>query len=151
MLCKKVKTRSKEPPKWVHIPLNYIFICFKNQKGSIIVWIIIKVFGIFSINCKVYMFKAWHKSKMFLHVQSIQTFKINSLFFLPNVHHSFWKLERILTLKRRAKGLELMKFFFITNFSTFGSNVLLTLKIMDFENVTLTKVLHIYLIEGMNA
>jgi hypothetical protein len=40
---------------------------------------------------------------------------------------------------RRAKGLELMKFFFITNFSTFGSNMLLTLKIMDFENVALNK------------
>jgi len=26
-----------------------------------------------------------------------------------------------------------------------------TLKIMDFENVPLTKVVHIYVIEGMNA
>jgi hypothetical protein len=33
----------------------------------------------------------------------------------------------------------LMKLFFITNLSTFGSNVLLTLQIMDLENVTLTK------------
>jgi hypothetical protein len=51
---------------------------------------------------------------------------------------------------RRAKRLELM-IFFITNFSTFGSNMFLTLKNMDFENVTLTKVVHIYVIEGMNA
>jgi hypothetical protein len=29
--------------------------------------------------------------------------------------------------------------------------VVLTLKIMDFENVTLTKVIHIYLIEDMNV
>jgi hypothetical protein len=97
------------------------------------------------------MFKAWHKSKMFLHVQSIQTLKINSLFFLPNVHYSFWKLERILTLKKKGKRIWINEIFFITDFSTFGSNVLLTLKIMDFENVTLTKVLHIYLIKGMNA
>ncbi len=36
---------------------------------------------------------------------------------------------------RRGKGLELMKFFFITNLRTFGSKAFLTLKIMDFENV----------------
>ncbi len=52
---------------------------------------------------------------------------------------------------RREKGLELMKTMFITHLSTFGSKVLLTLKIMDFENVALTKVVHIYVIEGMNA
>jgi hypothetical protein len=34
------------------------------------------------------------------------------IFFLPNMHHSFWKLKRNLTLMiRRAKGLELMNFF----------------------------------------
>jgi hypothetical protein len=27
----------------------------------------------------------------------------------------------------------------------------LTLKIMDFENVSLTKIVHIYVIKGMNA
>jgi hypothetical protein len=51
----------------------------------------------------------------------------------------------------RAKGLELMKIVYITNLSTFGSNMFLSLKIMDFENVALTKVIHIYVIEGMNA
>jgi hypothetical protein len=35
--------------------------------------------------------------------------------------------------------------------STFGPKVLLPLKIMDFENVALTKVVHIYVIEGMNT
>jgi len=29
--------------------------------------------------------------------------------------------------------------------------MLLTLKVMDFQNVALTKVAHIYMIEGMNA
>jgi hypothetical protein len=52
---------------------------------------------------------------------------------------------------KRAKRLELINFIFITDLSTFGSNMLLTLKIMDFENVALTKVIHIYVIEGMNA
>jgi hypothetical protein len=56
------------------------------------------------------------------------------------VHYSFSKLERILTLMiRRAKGLEFMNYFFMTLLSTFGSKMFLTLKIMDFENVFLTK------------
>jgi hypothetical protein len=40
---------------------------------------------------------------------------------------------------KKAQGLELMKIICITNLITFGSKVLLTLKIMDFENVPLTK------------
>jgi hypothetical protein len=52
---------------------------------------------------------------------------------------------------RKAKGLELMQIVFVTNLNTFGSNVLLTLKIMDFGNMALTKVVHIYVIDGMNA
>jgi hypothetical protein len=52
---------------------------------------------------------------------------------------------------KRAKGLELMKIIFITHLNTFGSKVLSTLKIMAFENVALSKVVHIFVIEGMNA
>jgi hypothetical protein len=52
---------------------------------------------------------------------------------------------------RRAKGLELLKIIFITHLHTFSSKMFLTLKIMDFGNVFLTKVVHIYLIEVMNA
>jgi hypothetical protein len=52
---------------------------------------------------------------------------------------------------QKAKGPELMKIVFITHLNTFGSKVFLTLKIMDFENVALTKVVHIYVIESMNA
>jgi hypothetical protein len=67
------------------------------------------------------------------------------------VHHSFLELKRILTLMiRKAKGLELI-LFFITNLSTFGSKILLTLKIMDFENVPLTEVVHFYVIKEVNA
>ncbi len=87
---------------------------------------------------------------MFLHVQSTQTSRVDNFYFfkrsflLPNVHHSFWKLKMILTLMiRRAKELELMKIVFITYFSTFGSKMFLTLKIMDFENVALTKSIYV--------
>jgi len=52
---------------------------------------------------------------------------------------------------RKAKGLELMSFFYITHLSTFGSKVFLTLKIMDFKSVVLIKVIHIYVIKGMNV
>ncbi len=52
---------------------------------------------------------------------------------------------------RKEKIFELMKIVFITHLNTFGSKVFLTLKIMDFENVVLTKVIHIYVMEGMNA
>jgi hypothetical protein len=44
-----------------------------------------------------------------------------------------------------------MKIVFITHLNTFGSKVFLTLKIMDFENVAWTKVVHIYVIKGMNV
>jgi hypothetical protein len=58
----------------------------------------------------------------------------------------------ILTLMiRRAKTLELMKIVFITHLNTFDSKMFLTLKIMDSENVVLTKVVHIYVIEDMNS
>jgi hypothetical protein len=50
---------------------------------------------------------------------------------------------------RKAKGFELIKKKFITYFNTFGSKMFLTLKIMDFENVT--KIVHVYVIEIMNA
>ncbi len=52
---------------------------------------------------------------------------------------------------RKVKGLELMKIVFITHLNTFCLKKLLTLEIMDFENVSLTKVVHVYVIEGMNA
>jgi hypothetical protein len=54
----------------------------------------------------------------------------------------------ILTLMiRRAKGIELMKIVFITNLSTFGLEMFLTLKIMDFENVFLTRMHNIHYIK----
>jgi len=52
---------------------------------------------------------------------------------------------------QRAKGFKLMKIVFVINLNIFDSKVFLTLKIMDFENVFLTKVVHVYVKEGMNA
>jgi hypothetical protein len=52
---------------------------------------------------------------------------------------------------RKAKALELMKIVFIIDLNAFGSKVLLTLKIINFENVLLTKFVHVYVINGMNA
>jgi hypothetical protein len=40
---------------------------------------------------------------------------------------------------QKGKGLELMNFLYINHLSTFGSKVVLNLKIVEFENVTLTK------------
>jgi hypothetical protein len=111
-----VKTQSKESPRWKDILSTCIFVCLKDHKWSIIVWIVIISFGIVFIIFKVYMPKAWHKSKVFLHVKAFKLWKstilvfFKHLFFLPNVHHSFWKLERILTLmSRKGKKIELMK------------------------------------------
>jgi hypothetical protein len=44
-----------------------------------------------------------------------------------------------------------VKNVFIIDLNTFDLNMFLTLKIIDFENVALTKVVHIYVIEGVNA
>jgi hypothetical protein len=61
------------------------------------------------------------------------------------------KIGKNLTLIiRKAKGFEPMIIIFITDLSTFCSKMFLTLKIMDFENVPLTKVVYVYVM-GMNA
>jgi len=52
---------------------------------------------------------------------------------------------------RRENLLELRKIIFIIDLNTFGSKLFLTLKIIDFENVPLTKVIHVYVKNGMNA
>jgi len=37
--------------------LKLFFLCLKDHKKNVLVWIFINVFGIYSINCKVYMLK----------------------------------------------------------------------------------------------
>ncbi len=76
----------KGAPKWMDIFFNCIFVYLKNHKGNIIVWIVTVFFAIFSISYKVYMLKTWHKSKKIkLHVQSIQTSKVDHFLFFSNV------------------------------------------------------------------
>jgi hypothetical protein len=58
------------------------------------------------------------------------------------VHHSFSKLE----MSIKAKALEINKIHLKTNLNIFVSNVLLALKIMNFGNVFLTKVIHFFVI-----
>jgi hypothetical protein len=41
-----------------------------------------------------------------------------------------------------------MKFIFTTHLNTFGANMFSALKIMNFEDVVLTKVIHVYVIKG---
>jgi hypothetical protein len=51
----------------------------------------------------------------------------------------------------KTKGFELMKIIFVIDLGTFVSNMFLNLKIMDFENVALTRIVHVYVIENMNV
>ncbi len=64
---------------------NYIFACLKNKKGNIIVWIVINVFEIFFIDCKVYMFKAWHKAQIFFTCSKHSNFENGQSLFFSNV------------------------------------------------------------------
>ncbi len=86
-----------------------VFLDAKNK------WSLLVEFGLpWALKC--YSFK-------FLHVQSIQTLKVDSLcffqmsFFKPNVQHSFWKLEKNLKLMiRRAKRTWLDEDYFHHSF-----------------------------------
>jgi len=92
-----------------------------------------------------------------LNIKSEQSIFFQTSFSSTKCAQFLLKLKRILTLMIRTNELffynrlELMNYFFITDLNKFGSNMLLTLKIMDSENVTLTKLIHIYVIESMNA
>jgi hypothetical protein len=49
------------------------------------------------------------------------------------------------------KELKLLKFVFTTHLNAFDSIVHLIFKIMDFDDVTWTKVIHFYVVKNMNA
>ncbi len=69
-------------------------------------------------------------------------------FSLSNVQHSFSKLEMVLTLIiTRAKRIEIGGIRFSTHLNAFDSNVFLALKIMNFEDATLTKIIQFYAIK----
>ncbi len=67
------------------------------------------------------------------------------------MHHSFLKIEEKFKLMiRKEKGFKLMNFLLRNDLDIFSSNVFLILKILNFENVILTNVVHIYVIEDVN-
>lgn len=49
---------------------------------------------------------------------------------------------------KRAKQIEIGEIHF---YNTFGFNVFLALKIMNFENVALTQIIHFYVIKNKDA
>jgi hypothetical protein len=68
------------------------------------------------------------------------------------VNHSFSKLKRILILMIiKEKELEINKFILKTHLNIFVSNLFLTMKIMNFEILSLTKVIHFFVIYSMHA
>ncbi len=139
---------------------NYIFIYLKNHKGSIIVWIVIIFLEYFSLIAKFTCSKLDRNQKYFCMFKAFKPQEWTILIFFKCffstkcAHHSFWKLERILTLMiKRAKGLEQMKIVFITHLNKFGSKTCA----FDLENYGFWKCgfnkscSYIHVIEGMNA
>jgi hypothetical protein len=111
--------------------LKLHFCMFEKSQVSIIIWIFIILLEYFSLITKLTCSKLETNQKCFCMFKAFKPWEwivlvfFRCLFFLPNVHHFFWKLERILTLMtRRTKGLDLMKIIIIINLSTFGSKVL---------------------------
>jgi hypothetical protein len=93
-------------------------------------------------------------SRVFLHVQNNygHFFFFKHPFSLSNEHHSFSKLERTLILViRKTKALEIGEIHVKTPFNTFVSNIFLILKIMNFENMFSTKVIHFDVIQNLDA
>ncbi len=110
----KGKITIKEATQVSGYLLRLHFYMFKRSQGKHNSLDCHNFFGIFSIICKVYTFivLTWIKNVFACSKHSIFVF-LQILFFLANVHHSCWKLKRILTLMiRRAKVLELMIFFY---------------------------------------
>ncbi len=92
-----------------------------------------------------------------LHVQNTQILRMdNPCFFQMSFFSTYCapfllKIEKNLNIDYKGKRTSTDENCFKTHLNTCGSKVLLTLKNMDFENVHLTKVNHIYVIEVMNA
>jgi hypothetical protein len=81
-----------------------------------------------------------------------QPFFFSNFGFSPKCAPFLLKIEEDSTLMiRKAKRFKLMRIAFITDLITFNSKMLLTLKIMDFENVPSTKVVQVYVIKSTNA
>ncbi len=109
---------------------NYIHLYLKIHKKNIIVLIINIYFG---IGCIIAKFKCSKFDVNQNSFYSTQISKVDSPFFskilfsLLNVHHSFSKLERILTMMiKESKAIEIDEIHF---YNTFGSNMFLASKL----------------------
>jgi hypothetical protein len=93
---------------------------------------------------------------MFKHsnLESGQSLFFSNVFFSTKCVPFFLKIEKdfnILTLMiKKAKGFELMNFFY-NPFEHIWFKSVFDPKNYGFENVPLTKVVHVYVIKGMNA
>jgi hypothetical protein len=99
--------------------LSYIFICLKDHKWRIIIWIIIMFLKYFPWIAKLTCSKFDTNKKCFCTFKALKLWEwtifvfFKCLFFPPNVHHFFWKLKSILRLMiTKAKGFELMIYFY---------------------------------------
>jgi hypothetical protein len=79
-----------------------------------------------------------------------EALKLDNGFFVNFFSPTKWALllfqigKKLTLMIKRAKGFELMKIVFITHLNTCGnSKVFSTLKIIDFGNMALTKVVHL--------
>jgi hypothetical protein len=72
--------------------------------------------------------------------------KIWNGFFFPNMHHFFFKFEKNINLmiKREKRNWNWRNSILQHILNTFGSNLHLILKITKFENISSTKVIHLY-------
>jgi len=114
---------------------------FERSQGNIIIWIVI-----ISINCNFYMLKAWHKSKIFLHVQSTQTLKMGSpcffqtSFFPTKCSPFLLKIGKDFNIDDfKGKSTWLMKKNYIKNLNTFDFKCVFDLENYGFKKCGLNK------------
>ncbi len=99
--------------------LNYKFVCLKDHKWSIIVWIIITFFRIFFINYKVYMLKASHNFFLKITCSKHSNIESGQLLFFSHVLFLYQmctipskNCKKISTLMiKKEKWFELMNYF----------------------------------------
>jgi len=81
MVCSMVDgglkhSHRSHPSEWILLKIEFFYDERSQGKHNSLDYRIF--FRIISINCKVYMFKAWHISKMFLRVQSDQISRVDN-------------------------------------------------------------------------
>lgn len=137
--------------------LNYNFEYLKSHKGSTITsGLSIFLCGVGSINHEDSMIKIDDVSMSFACLKHSKSTCGHSFFFkcfkekMCIIHFQNWRGLYYWWLKEKNE-LKLVKFMLTTYFSAFSSNLLLALKIMNFEDVSWTKVIHFWVIKKMDA